>query len=371
MEIINGTKFVMDVQLGMDHHGKRFLVAEAKATFRIPEEGSRVPMLAEQQQPLLASDVFEAEPGLSNPFFEADGAYSKPRCDVVVKATAHAPGGKAVYAMDVAFRVGACSRSAHVVGNRRWKRGLLGLTPSGPEPFVQMPITYSRAFGGTLMHQGRAHAFMANPIGCGFGGVPSDTSLVDAPVPNIEFPGEPIEDPRGNYRPTSFGPVGRSWAGRIEYGGTYDQQWIDDVFPLPPADFDTRYFQCAPAEQQIDFPRGGEEVGFLNLHPKRQHVVFALPSLDLAMVVLDHERRPHRLRPVVDTLVFDLDAEIFTVVWRAQHPLRRSLDELDALAAGNLCKRWWKARVLGTADCGCGGFETNDEDIAPVSEVLE
>jgi len=40
------------------------------------------------------------------------------------------------------------------------------------------------------------------------------------------------------------------------------------------------------------------------------------------------------------------------------------------VAAGSVCKRWWKSRVLGTEDCGCGGFETNDEDLAPVNAPL-
>ena len=53
----------------------------------------------------------------------------------------------------------------------------------------------------------------------------------------------------------SFGPMGRGWPGRIEYGGTYDQNWIDNIFPFLPPDFDDRYFQMAPPDQQIDLPK--------------------------------------------------------------------------------------------------------------------
>jgi hypothetical protein len=362
MEIINGTRFIVDAHLAIDAQGKRFLVAQAKATYAFPPEGRNLPRLAPMQQPLLTADVFEGEPGESAVIAESDGAWFKPRCDVLVTASAHPPGGKPARSVDVAFRVGSCARTAHVVGDRRWRRSLVGLVPSAAEPFTAMPITYGRAFGGTREYDGLPQPYAANPIGCGYGDAPGDTSLVDTPVPNIEHLGEPIDNPRAHYRPLAFGPIGRSWAGRIEYAGTYDQHWIDEVFPLLPADFDPRHFQAAPPEQQIDYPQGREEVAFLNLHPTRPSIAFTLPRLHLSMAVLDRERQVHRLQPVVDTLHFDVGAERFSVVWRARHPLRRSLAEVDAVAAGSICKRWWKARVLGTDDCGCGG-------VAPVAEI--
>jgi hypothetical protein len=118
-------------------------------------------------------------------------------------------------------------------------------------------------------------------------------------------------------------------------------------------------------------PQGGEQVLLYHLHPTRPRIAFALPKLALPMVVLDKERQVHALEPLADTLSFDVDAEQFSVVWRARHPLRRGVDEVDTLAAGSICKRWWKSRVLGTDDCGCGGFETDDDDLAPVTEALE
>ena len=60
--------------------------------------------------------------------------------------------------------------------------------------------------------------------------------------------------------------MGRGWPGRIEYGGTYDQNWIDNVFPFLPADFDDRYYQMAPPDQQTD-PPAGRRGG----HPRQPH----------------------------------------------------------------------------------------------------
>ena len=42
--------------------------------------------------------------------------------------------------------------------------------------------------------------------------------------------------------------------------GTYDQKWLDEKFPFLPEDFDKRYFQSAPEDQQTDTLEGGEPV---------------------------------------------------------------------------------------------------------------
>jgi hypothetical protein len=373
MEIVNGTRFLLDGQLSDDKHGKRYLLAVAKATYRFPDDdsGESTARLADMQLPIFASDLFEGEPGFSAPYFEADAAYFKPRCDIVIKAAAYPPDGRAVTELDVAFRVGECEKWAHVVGDRQWQRGVLGLTPSAPEPFLRMPITYTRAFGGTRLEGSRFLPYAPNPIGRGYANASGSTDLAGHPVPNIEACGAPVTDARTAQPAVSFGPIARSWDARIGYAGTYDQHWIDEVFPLLPADFDERHFQCVPEDQQIAHPRGGERVLFYQMHPRRPRIAFRLPRLHLPMAVLDRNRQVHRLAPLADTLNFDLDAETFSVTWRVRHPIRRSLDEIDTLAAGMLCKRWWKARVTGTADCGCGGKETDDKDLAPVTEALD
>ncbi len=41
----------------------------------------------------------------------------------------------------------------------------------------------------------------------------------------------------------ALGPVGRGWEPRYKLAGTYDQNWIDNVFPFLPSDFEDAYFQ--------------------------------------------------------------------------------------------------------------------------------
>jgi hypothetical protein len=370
MEIINGSPFLLEAQQAIEKSGRRLLVVLVKGTYAFPASNGEIPQPAAQQVPVLVSDTFDGEPGLSTPLFESDYATRKPRCDVVVRASAYAPGQQPVRELDAAFRLGACEKWVHVVGDRIWRHGVVGLSPSTPEPFTSMPITYSRAFGGSCELRGQVHAHPANPVGRGYTGPHGAADLHGQPLPNLEQPGEPITISNGEYRPWSFGPIGRSWQQRLPFAGTYDERWKEEVFPLLPDDFDERYFQAVAEDQQIDYPRGGEEVRLLNLHPQRPQIFFSLPPLEMPMAVLDATRKLHLLQPVVDSVTLDVHSEQLIVIWRAQHPLRRSLREIDMVAAGSVCKRWWKSRVLGTEDCGCGGFETNDEDLAPVDAPL-
>lgn len=69
---------------------------------------------------------------------------------------------------------------------------------------------------------------MANPVGRGFFHRQTDRRYVDgAPLPNAEESSNHVTGLDGNYRPMSFGPIGRNWQPCVAYAGTYDQKWID------------------------------------------------------------------------------------------------------------------------------------------------
>jgi hypothetical protein len=52
------------------------------------------------------SDVFFGEPGLSAPKYEVDFAPRKPRCDLLLNATAYAPEGRTAEHVTVGVRIG-------------------------------------------------------------------------------------------------------------------------------------------------------------------------------------------------------------------------------------------------------------------------
>jgi hypothetical protein len=127
--------------------------------------------------------------------------------------------------------------------------------------------------------------------------------------------------------PRAFGPIGRTWQPRLARAGTYDNDWLCERAPLPPADFSDRYYNAAPDDQQVEgYLRGDEEVRLTNLHPTHSYLTFFLPGLRLRAIVAsagseDGDLSGMSLREVnvnLDTLWVDADALQLALVWRAR-----------------------------------------------------
>lgn len=365
MEFVNVSNLPAEVFTALDKTGRESLIIVAKATYRFGA-GERV-ALSEVQCPIAATDVFVGESGLSATLYEADLAPVKKRCDVILDATAHAPDERPVTELPVGIRIGSLSKQFLVVGDRAWTRGAVGISSTRPRPFTSMPLHYGRAFGGSAPRKARkdgaveVDTYLGNPVGVGYFPDTSSDLVEGVPLPNTEDFRDRVTTPAGAYRPLAFGPIGRHWDPRRNHAGTYDRAWREEVFPLLPADFDEAFFQCAPSDQQIDFPRGGELVVLHHLVPGRPLVQFELPRPDLALKVLYSSHKVDELIPVVDTLFIEPDKGLVTYVYRASIRLpKRGVFGVQLVAAGPVCERWWMAQVFGSEDCGCGGRSEDD-----------
>lgn len=137
----------------------------------------------------------------------------------------------------------------------------------------------------------------------------------------------------------AFGAIGRSWQLHIAWGGTYDQHWLDHHAPFLPPDFDTRYFQSSPEDQQIDPPRGGEDVALLHLTPQGR-TMFKLPAeLGMPVLFVGRDGQATEVPPVVDTLLLEPDEGRFMLVWRAALALRRNVREIVQVQVGKSRER--------------------------------
>ncbi|MEQ1622112.1 MAG: DUF2169 domain-containing protein [Methylococcales bacterium] len=346
MDLLNSTGMQAAFTQGVDKNGRESLVVVVKGTFRIPLDGSEA-TLAEVQKPLVMADTFTSEPGYSAPVYEADFSPIKPRCDVLLVGSAHAPKGEPVTKLPVGLKVGSLVKSFNVIGDREWEVNGLLVTPGRPRPFLKMSITYDRAYGGNdnfHFDPNEHSAFMANPIGIGY-----RRHLIDiagTSVPNTEEMDSPITSPKGEYRPMSLGVVGRHWQSRAPFAGTYDQHWIDNVFPFLPSDFDNQYFQAAPPDQQIPYLLGGEEVVLGNLAPQ-ERIFFRLPKVDVPIVFFYKKGGRLETSGVIDTLVIEPDEGVFTLCWRASLPLKKNMFEITQVLTGKMSRGWWRARELG------------------------
>ena len=358
MEFVNATDMVAGYTLGLDPSGRESLVVVLKGTFGIPADGDE-PRLLDEQVPLVDSDTFEGEPGFSAPVYEADYAPVKPKCDVLLLGCAYAPRGRATAAVNASLEVGPIRKTIRVVGERRWNNFLFWTWPGRPKPFKTMPISYGRAFGGVdpvPAEPKLGRTYLPNHVGVGYSvSLWGRGRMTKLPAPNTEQPGKPVRGTRGRYRPMSFGPVGRAWLPRPRWAGTYDQKWLDEVMPFLPKDFDTRYFQCAPEDQQMPYPQGGETVKLTGLTPEGR-CAFRLPRLDVPLEFdLRDEKEMQVHRPVVDTLVIEPDLRRFSMVWRFARPLKRNLFEVQRVIAGRMPAGWYHARRTGKNYAGSVG----------------
>ncbi len=348
MELLNATGMQAGYTMGMLPDGRELLVIVVKGTFAMPK-GSEEHKLAVEQVPLVDADTFTGEAGLSAPIHESDYAPVKPRCDVLLLGSAYAPYGVPSERVRVSLRVGQMSKQFDVVGNRVWISDIVSAAPTRPEPFTVKPISYDAAFGGVdnLNPDPREHqAHLLNPIGRGFFPRSSAGQINGKPLPNTEETGNPIDSPKGTYNPMGFGPIGRSWQPRPRYAGTYDQNWIDNVFPFLPADFDERYHQSAPLDQQIDYLHGGEDIMLLNLTPQGR-AAFRLPSVAVPVTFYLKNYEEVEVSGSADTLIIEPDLQRFLILWRVSLPLRKNLFEVAQTVVGRMPRGWYRAREMG------------------------
>jgi hypothetical protein len=348
MRLLNATKMRAGYTMGLQPDGRELLVVVVKGTFTIPRPGEE-PKLAETQAPLVDADVFTGEPGFSAPLYESDFAPHKPRCDVLLNGSAYAPGGKPTDRVTVSLRVGSMTKSFDVVGNRAWRAGALYIATSSPEPFTVMPISYNNAFGGVDKAEEdpqKWRYYPLNHVGVGYHEHTSGKFLDGKPLPNTEEHGSKVNNPRGNYRPMAFGPVGRAWQPRPKLAGTYDKNWLDNVFPFLPADFKEEYYQAASPDQQMAYARGGEEVTLENLTPAGRSA-FRLPKLDIPIEFSLRDGQGKEMIVLIDTIVIEPDLGRFLMVWRTNIPLHRNIFEVIQVVVGKMSRGWYRARAIG------------------------
>lgn len=363
MDMVVASKHLLaDMTTSLDVTGREYLVIVVKSSWQIPRGGARPRPIA--PRPLEAADVFFGDPGTSPMKYGSDLVRHKPRCDILFDAQAHAPAGAPVTELVAGFKLGTLQKGVKVLGPRKWhvRLGIASLTR--PAAFISMPLHYGFAFGGTRTYQkGRGDTLQTltetlagNPVGLGWVGLKSGAALHDLPAPSLEPLGEPVRSPTGKHQPVALSAVARQWPLRKQYAGTYDAHWQQQIFPFLPEDFDEQFHQCAPQDQQIPYPKGGEEVVLLNLMAGRETVRFKLPALDqLQIRVLRKDYSVATPEAVVDTLYFEPDSERFTAVWRASVPVLRRIQEFDTVAIGPIDIQWWRNKILGVDGDGCSG----------------
>lgn len=330
--VSNTTGMLADLCVQADADARDHCVVVIKGTFDADAKGNLT--LAREQRPLVSTDEHYGEPESSCVRYEGDFARCKSLTDVVVVGKAVAPSARPVTELLVRLEIAGRAKDVLVVGERRWIRALGGLVPSSPVPFVEMPLTFDRAFGGHDDTRGAGDVAVEhrNLAGVGLHVHRGVREIEGTPLPNLEDPRDRITSLRDRPKPVGFGCMGRTWKPRSDYAGTYDAKWRDEVCPFLPKDFDPRYFQCAPTDQQVPRFRGGEIIRCV--HMAEQAVVqYAIPALRIP-VRFDFEHGSQTRLGELDTVIVEPHRYQAMLVWRASVPLTKRLVALRSIYVG-------------------------------------
>lgn len=317
----NHTDYAAERSWIRDQNGAEVWIVAVKATYEILPDGST--RLADEQVPVNSGPV--AHPAQKSLRYESDLGPPKAATDIILAGHAFAQSSEPVKEIVISFKVGALQRSARVIGKRTWRRGLIGLSPSKAEPFLSMPLRHDLTFGGDDPESKR---YSGNPLGCGA------EKILELALPNIEPVKQSYEHGARGNTAVIFGPIPNHWPARMQYAGTYDQRWQDNRQPLAPLDLDPRYWQIAPAEQQVAGRlKGGETILLENLTPAgfvaAGKLAFILPKLSLDLETRFFDGSRERSRPVIHTLILEPDTPRFSVVYHAALPCHAKVNLLD------------------------------------------
>jgi hypothetical protein len=325
-QIDNRTPFAAERAWTRDRDGAEIWLVAVKCTFDIAPDGTTHVAGDQPAVTMAPVHVDQEKPAASSLMYDVDLVRTKTTTDIIVLGHAQAPDGHPVTELEAGFRVGPVVKLLRIVGDRVWRGGSI----SAPQPFVRMPIVYERAYGGTdpeSIDRRLPRWDERNPLGTGF----STSSVTDGlRLPNIEYPNQPVRTVKDRPEPAGFGPICAHWQPRARLAGTYDEKWQRDRFPLLPDDFDDRYYQCAPTDQQAPrYLRGGEPVVLVNLTPGGE-LRFDLPRvfLGLETAFVTGERRVHD-KPALHTVLIEADFPRVSLVWHSALPCHPRVYKLD------------------------------------------
>ncbi|QEN90080.1 DUF2169 domain-containing protein [Labrys sp. KNU-23] len=324
---------------GMDNRGRKFGVLIVKAAFDVGDDG--ICVLSEDQEPLTFTDEYHGALNVTSLRYPSDLVPYKPRTDVLVDAVARAPGGKALpswlFDIQVEDQTGVkVGKTLHVHGPRQWepkwrrrldekeqaewqahRKLFMGWELSKPQPITELPLRYEHTYGGSLPRikpgedKPTLEANQYNPVGEGWIDKERTDHTKSQPAPQIEAPDCPITKPYTHYEPQGVGPIPPAWLPRRPLGGTYDQSWIDTVWPNWPNDYAFRFHNSAPTSLQT--PDGQFMDGEIRFSMTNKAGDDLADKIELklqnptVLIDLQYEDDPTKfLRLNLDTLFFDV-----------------------------------------------------------------
>jgi len=290
--------------------GREVVIAIVKATFVGVGDGST--RIADLQRPIRLGDVvYEPDAEQSSVRYPGDICVEKRGTDLVV--VGNAMSAKPVTVMDVAVSARGVTVPLRVHGERVFYRGGFGIAIGPAAPFVEKPIVYERAWGGTSAD--RSVVERRNPVGRGV--ARSVSELIDTPAPQVEHPAHPITGADARPGPVGFGAIPAHWLPRSDFLGTLDASWKRFRMPLMPIDYDVRAANVAHPNLQFDPPlTEGDAIRILGMTPLEVWQA-KLPATRIVIEARFDGVGTMRVVPPLDTVLIEPARGILELGFRA------------------------------------------------------
>jgi len=196
MDFTNHTPFPAKFLTGSTGEREIVGIVACKVTYRLEEE-RLIPVTGDDAWP-----VFDKPYEFEKVSLGPDVDFRKRGIDILVFGKAIAPQEKPVPWMRVAVECGQVRHEVAVFGNRVWRKARSRFVPSEPEPFLEMPLTNDRAFGGKAKMYGAEVAHSVNPDGRGY--LFEKKEVEGTSLPNLEDPDALIKTWQDQPRPACF-----------------------------------------------------------------------------------------------------------------------------------------------------------------------
>jgi hypothetical protein len=318
-----------------DENGYDLLTMVVKATYDIHTNHNSI-TIAHEQAPIVEAGEYYGDPTATSIKYATEADYIKLGTDVALVGHAYAQ-QDGVTQLDVRLRVGPVVKELRVYGDRCWQNYIpsKGESTEGsqfpqPEPITKVPLVYERAFGGedTSLEDETKHEFdKRNPVGMGIVNKHSDDP-VDIFLPNIEDPRYPLKNLQERPPPAGFGYISPHWEPRVQFAGTYDEQWEKERMPMLPKDFDQWFFNAAHPELiSRQYLQGREQVEVSNAGPE-SYMYFQLPEIKPQGVVRMKNGDTYHLDMNLDTVVINADEKKLFLTWRRSMSIYKNINNM-------------------------------------------
>lgn len=287
-----------------DENGDEVWVVVAKRTWQLQDSN----WYELEESEIFDDPQYLGESGHSAMKVDHEFAYTKENTDVLIFGKARSLAKKPVVYQECRVLIdGHIDKTIAIRGERVWVEHGRSITLSKPRPFIEKDIDYSCAIGGDIR----------NRIGGGIAS--SNKELLEQKVPSVFYPGEDWNATGARLRVAGFGPVPPFFESRQKLAGTFDEDWLENRKPLLPLDFDKRFYQSAPQDQQCRGHLEGGERLVLTGFCHEDAISFRIPK-DKYQVVATFKDGSYRADMAIYTVFVDSEDKTVSISYVATIP---------------------------------------------------